>query len=66
MLEAENSVLEIKEVYAKGLYDTGQFYERIEEPRASLIYYQNAIRQFPETTVAKLCEQRLISLRNGR
>jgi outer membrane protein assembly factor BamD (BamD/ComL family) len=63
---AENAVLEIKEAYAKGLYETGQFYERIEEPRASIIYYQNAINQFPETSVAKLCEDRLCSLRSRK
>lgn len=64
--EAENLVLEIKEVYAKGLYDTGLFYERIEEPRASIIYYQNAISQFPETSIAKLCSKRLLSLKGGK
>jgi len=66
VIEAENSILEIKEVYAKGLYETGQFYERIEEPRASVIYYQNAIIQFPDTAVARLCEKRLSYLKNGR
>jgi outer membrane protein assembly factor BamD (BamD/ComL family) len=66
VIDAENAVLEIKEAYAKGLYETGQFYERIEEPRASIIYYQNAINQFPETSVAKLCEDRLCSLKGRR
>ncbi len=62
VIEAANTVLAIKESYAKGLYDTGQFYERIEEPRASIIYYQNVIRQFPETVIAGLCEGRLSCL----
>lgn len=59
LIEAEADVLSIKEIYARGLYDTGQFYERIEHPRASIIYYQNAINQFPETVVANLCRKRL-------
>lgn len=59
VLEAEKIVLSIKEIYAKGLYETGQFYERIEQRRASIIYYKNAIDQFPETSIAKLCEERL-------
>lgn len=63
--EAEYDVLAIKEVYAQGLYDTGQFYERIHKPRASVIYYQNAFKQFPETSVAQLCLQRLYCLCPG-
>ncbi|HRD55015.1 MAG TPA: outer membrane protein assembly factor BamD [Parachlamydiaceae bacterium] len=57
--EAESIVLAIKETYAKGLYETGQFYERIEKTRASIIYYKNVVDQFPETNVAKICEERL-------
>lgn len=66
--EAENVVMSIKETYAKGLYDTGQFYERIEEPRASIIYYRNVLIQFPETNIAKMCEaclKRLIKPANA-
>lgn len=57
--DAEKAVLSIKEAYARGLYETGQFYERIEQKKASIIYYKNAISQFPETSIASLCEERL-------
>lgn len=57
--EIEEDVLAIKEIYAKGLYDTGLFYERIGKPRASIIYYQNAIKLFPETQIAQLSQERL-------
>lgn len=60
--EAENNVEEIKEIYARGLYDTGQFYERVKKPRASIIYYKNAIKQFPDTQIAQLCQERLEAL----
>lgn len=63
--QAECDVQTLKEIYARGLYDTGLFYERICQPRASMIYYQNAINQFPDTTVAQLCEQRLALLNRG-
>lgn len=56
---AENDLLAIKETYAKGFYETGQFYERISQPKAAFIYYQSALKQFPETTVAGLCRDRL-------
>lgn len=59
LAEAERDVLLIKEVYARGLYDTGQFYERIQQPKASLLYYHNAISQFPDTSTAELCRERL-------
>lgn len=60
--EAENNVLLIKEIYAKGLYDTGRFYERTCKPQASIIYYRNAIHQFPDTYVAEFCRCRLVCL----
>lgn len=59
LCEARAGVLAIKEVYANGFYETGQFYERIGSPRASILYYRNAIIQFPETQVAQICRQRL-------
>lgn len=62
LLEVEADVLSIKEIYAKGLFDTGQFYERKQIPVASVIYYQSAIDQFPETDIAKQCEARLSCL----
>lgn len=62
LAEVEGDVLAIKEVYAKGLYETGQFYERKKLPKASVIYYQSAIDQFPETDIAKLCMKRLMCL----
>lgn len=61
--EVEADLLAIKEIYANGLYETGQFYERIHKPKAAVIYYHNAIQQFPETKVAGQCRQRLDKLK---
>lgn len=58
----ENDVQAIKEIYARGLYDTGQFYERTCKREAAIIYYRNAIHQFPDTCVANLCRNRLLCL----
>jgi outer membrane protein assembly factor BamD (BamD/ComL family) len=60
--KAENYVKNIKEVYAWGLYDTGMLYERKKHPQASIIYYRNALAQFPDTSVASLCQERLCAL----
>jgi outer membrane protein assembly factor BamD (BamD/ComL family) len=60
--EMKSDVDQIKEVYAKGLYETGQFYERINKAEASLFCYKNAKEKFPETQIAKKCEERIAAL----
>lgn len=62
LAEALEDVNAIKEIYADGLYQTGGFYERKCKPRAAVIYYNDAIRQFPETYVASLCRARMSRL----
>lgn len=57
--EAKADVLAIKEMFAKGLYDTGQFYERKNRETASIIYYRTAILKFPETHFATRAQRRL-------
>lgn len=62
LCEAQEDVLAIKEIYANGLYETGRFYERTCKPKAAMIYYQDAIRQFPETCTASTCRIRMVYL----
>ncbi len=57
--DVKNDVHQIKEEYAKGLYQTGLFYERKEKFHASVLYYKNALELFPETSVAVDCETRI-------
>jgi outer membrane protein assembly factor BamD (BamD/ComL family) len=57
--DVEQDLESIQEIYAKGLYETGRFYERTCHPEAALIYYQNAINQFPETNIAECAKQRI-------
>jgi outer membrane protein assembly factor BamD (BamD/ComL family) len=59
----EKDVFRIKEIHAHGIYQTGQFFERTGKPQAAAIYYENAIRQFPETRVAEGCRQRLENIK---
>ncbi len=54
-----HNVQQIKELYAGALYETGKFYEKVNQPRASIIYYYNAVRQFPNTEIAQRCKERL-------
>lgn len=62
---AEQDVLAIKEVYARGLYETGEFYERVGKSEASVIYYQNTVQRFPDTSFAARCIERLRCLLPG-
>lgn len=65
LCQAESDVLAIKEVYARGLYETGEFYERVGKSQASVIYYQNTVQRFPDTSFAARCIARLKCLLPG-
>ncbi|MBS4167393.1 outer membrane protein assembly factor BamD [Parachlamydia sp. AcF125] len=62
LLEVEANVVKIKEIYARGLFETGSFYERKGYPKAAAIYYQNTIAKFPGTQIAERCRKRLFAL----
>lgn len=62
----EMNLLTLKENYANSLYETGQFYERTHHPKASLIYYQNAIKKFPDTKIAQRCQERFLMLTGSK
>ncbi|GAB4237086.1 MAG: hypothetical protein Tsb0021_16910 [Chlamydiales bacterium] len=62
LAETAMEVLSIKENYAKGLYDTGIFFEKTNKMNAAVLYYRNAIQQFPETKIADKCRKRLSAL----
>lgn len=59
---AEQTVQDIKELYAKGLCDLGLFYIRMKQLDAAAIYFQSAIEEFPDTEVAKFCRLQLEGL----
>jgi outer membrane protein assembly factor BamD (BamD/ComL family) len=56
---AQRELQRIKEVYARGMYETASYYERVDQPGAAVIYYQKAILDFPETAIAQRCRARL-------
>lgn len=59
IIQAEDDLMEIKELNARGLYAMGQFYERTGHPCAAVIYYRSAIQRFPETSIVGCCQERL-------
>lgn len=58
----ESHISSMEEIFASSLYDTGRFYERKKKPKASLIYYEEAIKKYPHTASAEKCKQRLENL----
>ncbi len=56
---AEKMLLDMKEVYASDLYDTGRFYERTKKPHAAWIYYTRILAKYPETKVSGFASKRL-------
>ena len=63
--EAEGMFLEMKELFASNLYDTGRFYERTKKPHAALIYYNRIIAKYPETKVASIVMKRLQNMKKN-
>jgi outer membrane protein assembly factor BamD (BamD/ComL family) len=61
--EAEGMFLQMKEVFASNLYDTGRFYERTKKPHAALIYYNRILAKYPETKVAFTATKRLENMK---
>ncbi len=59
---SQEKISEMKELLAQELYETGCLYERKKEPGASVLYYQAAIDEYPNTKVAQKCKERLHSL----
>jgi outer membrane protein assembly factor BamD (BamD/ComL family) len=55
----EKMMLDMKEVYASDLYDTGRFYERTKKPHAAYLYYTQILAKYPETKVSLLAGKRL-------
>ena len=60
--ELDHLILEMREVYAEGMYETGRFFERVKKPRSSVIYYLNAMKRFPDTKIVEKCRDRLNEL----
>ncbi len=66
---AEKMFLDMQEVYAASLFETGQYFERTKKPHASIIYYNKVVSNYPATHAAKLSEKRLDALnlkQNGK
>ncbi|NGX53944.1 MAG: Outer membrane protein assembly factor BamD [Chlamydiae bacterium] len=60
--QAEENLHTMKGHFAASLFNTGRYYERKKKPKASAIYYREAMNRFPKTVHAQKSEQRLKAL----
>jgi outer membrane protein assembly factor BamD (BamD/ComL family) len=57
--QVKNMTAQMKEVYAQGLYEVGDFFERTKKPEAAKIYYSKILSTFPATDFAKKAVKKL-------
>lgn len=59
IVQAENLLTEMKEIYARDLLETAQFYEKTKKPGASRLYYTKIVSRYPSTKSASTARGRL-------
>ncbi len=59
---AEAMLKDMKEVYAKALYDIAEFYERTKKKNAAYIYYSQIAHKYEGTEVAEKSNERIAKL----
>ena len=62
IVEAKTGILQVKESFARDLFETGRFYERTKKPQAAEIYYAKILSQFSDTHTATKAKARLEEL----
>lgn len=60
--EATAAMEEMKELYAKNLLETGQFFQKRKQNDASKIYYSKVIAKYPDTHAADDAREKLAKL----
>lgn len=53
---------QMEERYALGLFELGQYYERIGQPNAARLYYGKTAREFPTTAAARASKGKLAAI----
>jgi TolA-binding protein len=59
----EKNIVCMEEAFAASLYETGRFYEKKKKPKASLIYYEEALKKYPQSESAQKCQERVLALK---
>lgn len=57
--QAEKILVEMQEIFAQNLFETGAFFEKTKKIPASLIYYNKVIAKYPNTQAAAVSREKL-------
>lgn len=57
--DAAEALRQMKEIYAKNMFETGEFFERRNKKDASAVYFSRVVAKFPETDAAKAAREKL-------
>jgi outer membrane protein assembly factor BamD (BamD/ComL family) len=60
LLVAQQNFALMQDHYANGLYETARFYERTKKWGAAKIYYEKIMKSYPDSSVAKKCQDRMV------
>ena len=66
LVQAEKAIVEMQEIFAQNLLDTGRFFEKTKKVPASILYYNKVIAKFPNTEAAVLARKKLETLQPAR
>jgi len=59
IVEVENDLAQMRELFAQHLFETGKFFEKTKKVPASLIYYSKVISTYPNTQAAENAKAKL-------
>lgn len=60
--DIEKTLMRMKNTFAKELYETAKYYERVKKIKAASIYYCSILIRYPNTKFAKQSQERLDAL----
>ncbi len=62
---AEAALSDMKEIFAKNLLETGEFYQRRKQPDASIIYFSKVVAKYPDSQAANIAREKLVALQKS-
>jgi outer membrane protein assembly factor BamD (BamD/ComL family) len=60
--DAEKDFVEMQEVFAEHLMETGRFFQKTKKVPASIIYYSKVLSKYPDSKAAIEAKERLEAL----
>lgn len=59
---AEKALVEMRQIYANNLLETGRYYQKVKKTPAAIIYYRKVVAKYPHTKAAEQAQELLQKL----